>query len=84
MNYDTNYLVNVIVYNINNPNQVDEQTGLVSYNIKPACYDKLNENQKKGSPYWMTDIADGARQYTINTLESFESLELVKLKILKI
>ena len=31
----------------------------------------------------MTDIADGARQYTINTLESFESLELVKLKILK-
>ena len=44
-------------------------------------YDKINENEK-GSPYWMTDISDGVRQHTINTPESFEILELVKLKIL--
>ena len=82
LNYDKTYLVNVIFYTSNNPNQVDKQTGLVSNKIKPAFYDKINENEK-GSPYWMTDISDGVRQYTINTPESFEILELVKRKIFK-
>ena len=47
LNYDKSYLVNVIVYIRNNPNHVDEQTGLVSNKIKTALYDKLNENKKK-------------------------------------
>ena len=81
LNYDKSYLVNVIVYIRNNPNHVDEQTGLVSNKIKPAFYDKMNENEK-GNPYCMTDISDGVRQYTINTPESFEILELVELKSL--
>ena len=81
MNYDKTYLVNVIFYTTNNPNSVNEQTGLITNKIKPAFYDKINENEK-GSPYWMTDISDGVRQHTINTPESFEILELVKLKIL--
>ena len=76
------YLVNVIFYTRNNPNHFDERTGLMSNKLKPALYDKINENEK-GSPYWMTDISDGVRQYTISMPESFDILELVKLKIFK-
>ena len=65
------HLVNVIVYTGHNPNHVDKQTGFASNTLKPAFYDKLNENEK-GSPYWMTDIADGVGQYTSFTPESFE------------
>ena len=82
LNFDKQYLVNVIFYTSNNPNPVNEETGLVSNKIKPAFYDKINENEK-GSPYWMTDISDGVRQYNINVPESFDILELVKIEIFK-
>jgi hypothetical protein len=54
----------------------------VSWNIKPALFDKLNENAK-GNPYWMSHISDGVRQYTINTTADFEILDLIKRTIFK-
>ena len=39
LNYDKTYLVNVIFYTRNNPNHLDELTGIMSNKIKPAFYD---------------------------------------------
>jgi uncharacterized protein YfkK (UPF0435 family) len=36
LKFDKSYLVNVIFYTRNNPNQVDPKTGLVAWKIKPA------------------------------------------------
>ena len=47
----------------------------VTWNLN--CVEKLNENEK-GSPYWITDISDGERQYTSNTPRDCNSVELVK------
>jgi hypothetical protein len=68
-------------YTRNNPNHLDAN-GIPLRKIKPAFYDKLNENER-GSPYWMSDISDGVRQYTINTPVDFNILELLKLKTFK-
>ena len=72
----------MIFYTRNNPNPIDPRTKLVTNTIKPAFYDKLNENEK-GSPYWMSHISDGVRQYTIKIPDEFEILELINRKIFK-
>jgi hypothetical protein len=54
----------------------------VVWKLKPAFFYKLNENEK-GSPYWMSHISDGVRQYTIDVPQYFEILDLVKRKIFK-
>ena len=59
-----------------NPNQVDETTGKIPNNIRPAFTDEL------GDRYWMASIGDGIRHYTIDTPSHFNILELVKRNIL--
>jgi hypothetical protein len=81
LKFEKSYLVNVVFYTRSNPNHLDAN-GVPTNKIKVAFYDKLNEHER-GSPYWMTDISDGVRQYTINTPADFNILELVKLKTFK-
>ena len=69
LNFDNIYLVNVIFYIRTHPNPLDAND-IPTNNIRPAFYDKLNENDR-GSPYWMTNISDGVRQYTINVPRDF-------------
>jgi hypothetical protein len=81
LTFEKTYLVNVVFYTRNNPRQLDANN--VPTNKKQvAFYNKLNEHAR-GSPYWMTDISDGVRQYTINTPADFDILDLVKRKIFK-
>jgi hypothetical protein len=49
---------------------------------KTSLFDKLNENEK-GSPYWMSHISDGVRQYTIDVPQNLEISDLVKRIIFK-
>jgi hypothetical protein len=82
LRFEKHYIVDVIFYTRNNPNRLDEITKLPLNKIKPALYDKLNENEN-GDPYWMTHIQDGVRQYTIDIPADFNILELIKRKIFK-
>jgi hypothetical protein len=82
LKFEKHYIVDVIFYSRNNPNQLDEITKLPLNKIKPAFYDKINENER-GTPYWMTHIHDGVRQYTIDIPADFNILEIIKRKIFK-
>ena len=66
LKFDDTYIVDVIVYTRNNPNRLDEATGKLTNNIKPAFTDIL------GNRYWMASIGDGVRQYIINTPTDFK------------
>ena len=76
LTFEDTYIVDVICYTTNNPNQLDEATGKAHNKIKPASTNEV------GNRYWMVSIGDGIRQYTINTPKYFNSLELVKRTIL--
>jgi hypothetical protein len=81
LKFEKTYLVTVAFYMRNIPNHLDANN-VPTNKIKVAFYDKLNENEQ-GTPYWMTDISDGVRQYTINTPPDFNILDLVKHNIFK-